>query len=273
MITKLTLRNFKSIREQTYNFTHFDLLVGTNNSGKSTLLQALAIWQFCIDEFGRAKRRGKRGVQIVLPNFTALPVPVFNLLWRERTDYVPPFSGLEDREERRDDGPLRKQVGKAQPGSVLRNLLLRVWDKDEQGWRDIQEIVKKWFSVELISPKYLAGVDTQITCEYKQGGKAYDIIAGGSGFHQTLTLLAFLYGYHPTTILLDEPDAHLHVNLQRNVLDYFRFFNSKAQEKNIQFLISTHAEEFIRGVEVNQIISLLSGEPRRIKSTPEILIK
>ena len=86
MITKLTLRNFKSIGDQTYAFTDFDLLVGRNNSGKSTILQALAIWQFCVDEFHRAKRSGSTGIQIVLPNFTALPVPEFNLLWKNRTD-------------------------------------------------------------------------------------------------------------------------------------------------------------------------------------------
>ena len=54
MITKLTLGNFKSVGEQTYDFTQFDLLVGRNNSGKSTVLQALAIWQFCVDEFHRS---------------------------------------------------------------------------------------------------------------------------------------------------------------------------------------------------------------------------
>jgi len=42
MITKLTLRNFKSVSEQSYDFTQFDLLVGRNNSGKSTVLQR---WQ------------------------------------------------------------------------------------------------------------------------------------------------------------------------------------------------------------------------------------
>jgi predicted ATP-dependent endonuclease of OLD family len=80
-----------------------------------------------------------------------------------------------------------------------------------------------------------------------------------------LTLLAFLYGYQPTTILLDEPDAHLHVNLQREILDYFK---KKSFERNTQFLIATHAEEFVRGVDASQIISLLSQVPRRIKSTP-----
>jgi hypothetical protein len=80
MITKLALRNFKSVSEQTYEFTQFDLLAGRNNSGKSTVLQALAIWQFCVDEFHRSKRAGSKGIQVVLPNFTALPVPEFNLL-------------------------------------------------------------------------------------------------------------------------------------------------------------------------------------------------
>jgi hypothetical protein len=350
MITKLTLRNFKSIGEQSYTFTKFDLLVGRNNSGKSTILQALAIWQFCVDEFHRVKRSGTTGIQVVLPNFTALPVPQFNLLWKDRTDrrypvkggkkaqeyilieidvtwlsphdeehsfgvrlrynspqalyaipaegwakfrelekekhlpviaYVPPFSGLEPSEEWRDDGPLKKQVGKAQPGSVLRNLMLRVFTQSEKGggergksrpvsssWQEVCKVVRNWFSVELKKPKYEQGVDTEILCEYQQGDKPYDIISGGSGFHQTLTLLAFLYGYRPTTILLDEPDAHLHVNLQREILDYFK---RKSGERNVQFLIATHAEEFAKGVDASQIVSLLSLGPKRVESTPEVL--
>lgn len=343
MITKMTLHNFKSIKEQTYEFTKFDLLVGRNNSGKSTILQAIAIWQFCIDEFLRTKRRGTRGIQIVLPNFSALPVPEFNLLWKDRTDrrypikrgkkvqeyilieinitwmtepgiehtfgvqlrysspqslyaipkegwkklrelaenqslrqvaYVPPFSGLEPNEEWHDDGPVRKQVGKAQPGSVLRNLLLRVYleshrDKDTQSdWEEIKDVVWRWFSVKLKEPQYESGIDTQIDCEYVQSKKSYDIIAGGSGFHQTLTLLAFLYTYNPSTILLDEPDAHLHVNLQREILDYFK---EKSKERNVQFLIATHAEELITGVDPSQIISLLKKKPQRITYTPPVL--
>lgn len=347
MITRLTLRNFKSISKQVYDFTRFDLLVGRNNSGKSTVLQALAIWQFCVDEFQRTKRSGSVGIQVILPNFTALPLPEFNLLWKDRTDrhspnkkqeyilieiivewrgkdgenhtfgvslryhskqtiyaiptdgwaafrdydklgvlpriaYVPPFSGLEPTEEWRDNGPIRQQVGKAQPGSVLRNLLLWVCPpapRDEKGrtikgykypavWDELVGLVQRWFSVKLIEPDYRQGVDTRITVEYLQGDKRYDIIAGGSGFHQALTLLAFLHGYRPTTILLDEPDAHLHVSLQREILDYFK---RKSAETGTQFLIATHAEEFVGGVDVSQIVSLLQKKPVRIESTPAIL--
>jgi hypothetical protein len=349
MIKQLTLRNFKSIKEQTYHFTDFDLLVGRNNCGKSTALQSLAIWQFCVDEFHRSKREGSKGIQVVLPNFTALPIPEFNLLWKDKTDraypvdtqgkktqqyilieiivlwknktgenkefgvqlryqspqaifaipmegwsvfrkyeqenclpriaYVPPFSGLEPTEKRLDNSPIRQQVGKGQPGSVLRNLLWRVNNPLERDKTDIQSsdywtefsaVVERWFGVKILPPQYNADRDVNILVEYQQNNdKKYDIIAGGSGFHQTLTLLAFLYGYQPTTILLDEPDAHLHVNLQREILDYFK---RKSGELNIQFLVATHAEEFVRGVEASQIISLLIHEnPKRIQSTPEIV--
>ncbi|NQT35154.1 ATP-binding protein [bacterium] len=353
MITKLVIRNFKSIKEQTYSFTNFDLLVGQNNCGKSTILQALAIWQFCIDEFRRTKRTGKSGIQIVLPNFTAVPVPEFNLLWNEKVDrkytpinrsdkkkqeyilieinvtwresdgiekefgtklrynspqsvfaipsegwadfrkkekvlpvvaYVPPFSGLEPVEEWRDISVLRKQVGKGQPGSILRNLMLLVKQKEEkikeeeatkkdkendhEYWRQISEVISKWFNVDLNKPEYERHVDTQIKCEYVENKKNYDIIAGGSGFHQTLTLLAFLYGFKPTTILIDEPDAHLHVNLQRVILDYF---DKMSQERGIQFIIATHSEELIRGVDANRFISLLSGKPTRESSKPDVI--
>lgn len=351
MIKRLTLRNFKSIDEQIYDFTQFDLLVGRNNSGKSTVLQALAIWQFCVDAFHRSKRGGSKGIQVVLPNFTALPLPEFNLLWKDRTDraypvengkkkqefilieilvewshgpqeseefgvelryhspqtiyaipiggwakfracekqgslpkiaYVPPFSGLEPSEKWLDVSPIRQQVGKGQPGSVLRNLLLRVCPPEPlvlykprsknyilpADWKELSDVITRWFSVEIREPKYDSAKDVYITVEYKQNGKDYDIIAGGSGFHQTLTLLAFLYGYQPTTILLDEPDAHLHVNLQREILDYFK---RKSYERNTQFLIATHAEEFARGVDASQIVSLLSQAPKRIQSAPEVL--
>lgn len=351
MLTKLIIKNFKKIREQVYEFSDFDLLVGQNNSGKSTVLQALAIWQYCIDEFHRSRRKGSRGIQIVLPNFTALPVPEFNLLWTERTErrypekdgsktqeyiyieisvewrdsegkltefgillryqtpqsvyaipkegwqrfkeldtlnklpkiiYVPPFSGIDPNEIWYDDGIVRKHVGKAQPGSVIRNLLLRVIDKTKQvsagkeiqlpvqenkSWKEITSKINEWFGVKLNAPDYEKGVSIEIKVTFEaKTGKVFDIIAGGSGFHQILTLMAFLYGYSGiSTILFDEPDAHLHVNLQRTILNYLK------TKSEIQFIIATHAEEFIKGVDTHTIISVLSAEPRRVQSKPAVI--
>ncbi len=334
MIHKLLLKNFKRIKDEIFEFNQFDLIVGANNSGKSTALQALAIWQYCVDQFTLSKRKGSRGIQVVLPNFTALPLPEFNLLWTDKVSqekgnnqiyieidvywkdeqnqeqnfcvlmryqspqaafaipkgdwknftekislpsfpkvvYVPPFSGLEPHEKWMDDGNVKQQIGKAQPGSVLRNLLFRVIDrgnvkpKDNTDWQEIISKVNEWFGVELQVPNYEKGISTEIVSEYKVGKKSFDIISGGSGFHQILTLLAFVYGYpEVSTILFDEPDAHLHVNLQRQIVNYFKL--------NIgnQFIIATHSEEFIKNVEINSILSILSGKPKRIQSNNEVL--
>jgi len=342
MIHKLVLKNFKKIKEETFEFNNFDIIVGSNNSGKSTVLQALAIWQYCVDMFLLSKKTGNsRAIQVVLPSFTVLPLPEFNLLWNDQITidkpsktnepvhieidvywknskgieenlnvklryaspqsvyahpdgwwnkfkkydpkelphivYVPPFSGLETHEAWLDDGNVRQNVGKAHPGSVLRNLLYRVIDQGEvspesnKKWKEINDVISKWFDVELLLPKYTKGISTEIKSEYRSNsnGKVFDIISGGSGFHQILTLLSFLYGYsNVTTICFDEPDAHLHVNLQRQIVNYFE---QKSQETNVQFIIASHSEEFIKGVNVDSIISMMSGTPNRVSNSENII--
>lgn len=349
MITKLTIKNFKRIQQEELSFNQFELLVGANNSGKSTVLQAMAIWQYCIEVFRRSKRTGGRGIQVVLPNFTALPLPEFVLLWNNKTErqysvkddatlqkeqkyiyieiivhwmdkdnnptnfgvqlryqspqaiyaipvggwsvfskmeqdalfpnivYVPPFSGIDPHEQWLDDGNVRQHVGKSQPGSVIRNLLYRVIDREDndgktipinenKDWKEIQTKISEWFGLEILPPKYEKKISTEIKVEYKANGKTYDIISGGSGFHQILILLAFYYGYDKsTTILFDEPDAHLHTNLQRNLLSYF------LNKKEKQFIMATHSPEFIGNVDMHDIISMLSGEPKRIDSSEKII--
>jgi len=57
-----------------------------------------------------------------------------------------------------------------------------------------------------------------------------DWVNAGSGLLQTLIVLSFLYGYEPDVLLLDEPDAHLHVNLQRTLLDFLRRQNPRSDD-------------------------------------------
>ncbi len=47
-IKKIIIRNFKRFKEIETDFTSFDCLVGSNNSGKSTLLQSLALFDFVL---------------------------------------------------------------------------------------------------------------------------------------------------------------------------------------------------------------------------------
>jgi predicted ATP-dependent endonuclease of OLD family len=47
-IKSVQIENFKRLKELNVELKSLDCLVGSNNSGKTTLLQALALFDFCL---------------------------------------------------------------------------------------------------------------------------------------------------------------------------------------------------------------------------------
>ncbi len=88
MLTRLTLRNFKRFDDVEIELGSPVVFIGPNNSGKTSAMQALALWDVGVKRWNE-KRRGKRtpekrpGVTINRRDLIALPVPESNLLWRE----------------------------------------------------------------------------------------------------------------------------------------------------------------------------------------------
>jgi ABC-type taurine transport system ATPase subunit len=86
MLTKLVIRNFKKLKEVEIPLGKSVVLIGPNNSGKTTALQALALWDVGLRTW-KAKREGKSspekrpGVAINRRDLISTPVPVANLLW------------------------------------------------------------------------------------------------------------------------------------------------------------------------------------------------
>lgn len=88
MLTKLTIKNFKRFEDAEVDLGKSVVLIGPNNSGKTTALQALALWELGLRRWTE-KRTGKstalqrQGVAINRRDLVALPVPTANLLWRD----------------------------------------------------------------------------------------------------------------------------------------------------------------------------------------------
>lgn len=88
MLTGLTIRNFKRLSEVTVELGNTVVFIGPNNSGKTTALQALALWNVGLKRWNE-KRSGRNtpekrpGVTINRRDLVALPVPSANLLWRD----------------------------------------------------------------------------------------------------------------------------------------------------------------------------------------------
>ncbi len=137
--------------------------------------------------------------------------------------HIPPLSGIEGDEPRRDKGYQDLLIGQGRPGEILRNLLLEVWESGKENWQALEQQVESLFKIKLSPPNYSPG-QPFIICEYSEGNKnkPLDLSNAGSGFLQVLLLLAFFYARPATILLMDEPDAHLHVILQKETYDLLR---------------------------------------------------
>ncbi len=88
MLTKLTIRNFKRFEDVEIELASPVVLIGPNNSGKSTALQALALWSIGLKRWiekrsAKAAVEKRPGVAINRRDLIAVPVPYANLLWRD----------------------------------------------------------------------------------------------------------------------------------------------------------------------------------------------
>ena len=88
MIRRVAIRNFKRFREETFELADAVVLAGPNNSGKSTLLQAISTWKLGLDRWAAQRAGGKAvtrsGVAIPRADFTSVPLREMNLLWEDR---------------------------------------------------------------------------------------------------------------------------------------------------------------------------------------------
>ena len=143
-----------------------------------------------------------------------------------------------------DRGAQNLEIGRGKSGDILRNLLLEV-SHHKDDWAALVKDIQELFNVTLRQPEYAEALPF-ILCEYlggipaegkgKGGLPQFDIASGGSGFHQVLLLLSFFYARPATVFLLDEPDAHLHVILQRQIYDRLR---TVASRRECQLIIAT----------------------------------
>jgi AAA domain, putative AbiEii toxin, Type IV TA system/AAA domain len=320
MIQRLIIRRFKRFEEVSFDLPGHVVLAGPNNTGKTTLLQALAAWDFALARWRELNDFGKHGrvyarKALSRPSFAPVSVRAFDLLWRERrykkdlpieievrsgegwtvamefipdspeqiyvrptpetdatilrekrlpTVFVPAMSGLQPDEPlyaRREK--LDALLGQARPGEVLRNLLVQT-SESEAAWGALQGSIRRLFGYELLPPD---ATGAHIIAEYRprDGGPSFDIASAGSGFQQVLMLLTFLHTRPGTVLLLDEPDAHLHIILQDAIYAELR---SVASAEGSQLLVATHSEVIINSVDPRELCIVLQT-PRMLAGTEE----
>ena len=90
MLTKLTVRNFKRFESISIDLATPVVFIGPNNSGKTSAMQALALWELGMKRWverypcGDSMPKKRPGITINRRDLFAIPHPAANFLWRNR---------------------------------------------------------------------------------------------------------------------------------------------------------------------------------------------
>jgi len=188
-----------------------------------------------------------------------------------RTAFLPPMSGLADREYLKQPGEISSLIGQGQTAQVLRNLCYKIYEAETANkWASLTSNIKDLFGVELLAPIYNVA-NAEITMSYKDpGGTQLDLSSSGRGLQQTLLLLAHLYANPGTVLLLDEPDAHLEILRQRQI---YQLISDVAEKNDSQLIIASHSEVVLNEAADRDIVIAFVGRPHRIDDRGSQVLK
>jgi ABC-type lipoprotein export system ATPase subunit len=374
MLTHIRIRNFKKLQDENFELGRSVVLIGPNNSGKTTGLQALALWEIGLrrwsEKYGsKTSSKERPGVTINRRDLIAIPVPDANLLWRDlrvrsiagrgsgqqrtqnirievvvdgisegrawscglefdyaneesfycrplrlddddpptrmpvpaeaalvRVAFLPPMSGLADREFIKQTGEVGVLIGQGQTAQVLRNLCYQVYGELEElaketlllkesrppygerrpefdgsaAWKELIGHIKRLFGVTLLPPRYIKERSELVMAYEEPGGATLDLSSAGRGLHQTLLLLTYLYANPQTVFLLDEPDAHLEVLRQRQT---YQLLTELVGRQGSQIIAASHSEVVLNEAADRDIVIAFVGRPHRINDRGSQVLK
>ena len=317
MIQTVRIKGFKRFGEATLRLPGHVVLAGPNNTGKTTVLQAIASWSLALRRWRELNdfnpRAGFTYAPIARQSFTSVPLRSFDMLWANRlystrvpveveirhrdgwsvtmefkadsteqiyvrpgadtppetlrelelgVVFVPPMTGIGIDEPVFQMPKIEQLLGLGRPGDVLRNLLAEA-NRDDAAWDALQASMARLFGYILLPPDTGGPhIRAEIRMADAEGiaRPVLDVASAGSGFQQVLMLLSLLNSRPGSILLLDEPDAHLHIILQDAI---YHELKTVAARQGSQLIVATHSEVVINAVEPRELYVMLD-EPRVI---------
>ncbi|MFW9259337.1 MULTISPECIES: ATP-dependent nuclease [Nostoc] len=294
-LQSVRIQRFKRIEDAFFDLDSINVLVGANNSGKSSIIQglhfAIGVLQSVKLSNGNIRRGsstlsptqliyspsdsvyslGKGGelrtdeAQGIAVKFTLtsgdsceinirrgrnrnISVAVDSMETAEKiSDLKTPFSifspglaGIAKNETYLSDGVLLRTLARGDANLVLRNILLRLWEKPE--WNNFIQDLHEVFPETNIRVNFLPETDEHIQVMISTDSGEVPIELAGTGVLQAAQILSYIHRFSPRLIVLDEPDSHLHPNNQRLLCKLLRTI---AEERDTQVLLTTHSRHVV----------------------------
>lgn len=341
MITRFRISNFKRLTEAVLELGSAAVFIGPNNSGKTTALQAMALWDIGWKRWAEKREKGspgkRPGVTINRRDLSAIPIPSSRLLWndlhtqdtmvqegKQRTEkvyitltaegidddkpwmcslefyyaneesfycrlkdsddglipeavrrhnvvFLPPMSGLAEREHRKEAGEISVLIGEGQTAQVLRNLCWQLFSReDKRAWSTLIGHIENLFHITLQDPTYIKE-RAELSLTYKEkSGVELDLSSSGRGCQQVLLLLSYMLANPGAVLLLDEPDAHLEILRQRDV---YNLLTEIAAANGSQIVAASHSEVVLQEAAERDVVMAFVGKPHRIDTRSRSQVK
>ena len=328
----LEIQNFKRFGDkQRIELDHPAVLIGPNNCGKTTAIQAIALWSQAVRTWLDARRnsnaRERTATALNRLNIVAVPVQRTRYFWHNtnvragnkdipliitlgilhekkvepvtmrfrnqgdelvyctpdeatlaRMDWLEaaakiqvellyPMSGLETEEPILQPGRIDVLLGQGQTAQVLRNLCLMVHQNSPDDWRQIAQLMKRLFSVDLDQPRETTRGSIELTYSQEGVREPLDIALAGRGYQQMLLIFAYLYSHQSSVLLVDEPDAHLEILRQKQVYVLLREI---AALNRSQVVLVTHSEVILDEALDGNLTLLLDGRADDLAAKSDI---
>jgi predicted ATP-dependent endonuclease of OLD family len=299
MLDELELENFRCFKRHSIKFNKFNILVGKNNSGKSTVIDALKLISNAVrfspyrevtlnekdipfpienirynytEDDSKISARFSDGteVEVVFP-LKGLPFSnilnsgenIKNKILKEKIiGIVPPVHTFEKTEELGNPNYIRSIMSSHLASRHFRN----IWNFSRDGFEEFKEILEKTWPGYTIFPPEFRSEENIMNMFFREYDSQQEIYWAGHGFQIWLQLITFLVKLgKKETLVLDEPDIYLHPDMQKKLVDICR-------SRSNQIIMATHAVDIIESVEVDDIISIdkLSDQSVKLSTIDEV---
>lgn len=301
-LDKVVVEQFKKIQKAELPLADLNILVGSNSSGKSSIIQAVHLASCVLRQAPRIDRQKTSTVSVeeldYLPSnfykllchkrewgntkgtpsskvkFTFLdsdgknatadcqirsarnagisvrgsvPLSLVNVLRRRGkffSAYIPGIAGIPNREEKRTQKVVQKSCSFGDSNVVLRNVLLLLKERDEKYIKGIEQLVSELVGDLKIHIGHDQTEDLFIDCNVEFDSVTRPLELMGTGHLQLIQIFSYLFLFNPGVLLIDEPDTHLHPDVQERLPV---LLSKIAREIGTKIILTTHSPFLLRG--------------------------
>ena len=158
--------------------------------------------------------------------------------------YIPGISGIPNKEDRRSKKVILRSCSYGDSNVILRNALLLLKESDENNITLIQDWIAKIIGPITIRVDHDNDRDLYINCEVGLGGTRKPLELVGTGYLQLIQIFCYVLLFNPGILLIDEPDIHLHPDVQERLV---AVLSEVAAARGMKILMTTHSPFIVRG--------------------------